>query len=260
MLNESAQRYDTLIFNPLMRQYYGSNGYFNVGYWDAGISTQKQACDNLVDRLARHIPNQAELILDAACGLGATTNHIAALHPSARVIGVNLSARQVEHCRQAVPGCQFLQMDATRMGLRDLVFDAVLCVEAAFHFHTRRDFLREAWRMLKPGGYLVLTDILFRSEQWAGAWTVPRENYVADLNAYREIIADAGFDSIVIEDATEVCWVRCWREVKHWVDRQYRAGELDVGLWTIWMRVAAGLGSGAEHYLIMSARKDQGAR
>ena len=42
-----------------------------------------------------------------------------------------------------VPGRHFLQMDAARMAFDEASFDVVLCVEAAFHFDTRRDFLRE---------------------------------------------------------------------------------------------------------------------
>jgi MPBQ/MSBQ methyltransferase len=259
-VDEFALRYDQLIFDPLMRQYYGPSGYYNVGYWEAGLATQEQACDRLVERLVSVIPDRAGTILDAACGLGATTRRIASLRPASRVIGVNISARQLEHCRHIAPDCHFLQMDATQTGLRDSMFDAVVCVEAAFHFNTRTDFFREAWRMLKPGGCLVLSDILFRSEQWAGAWTVPRENYLTGLDAYREIVADVGFDSIAIEDATEACWASYWREVKHWVDRQHSAGELDRGMWQMWMRIAAELESGAvESYLLMTAQKSRAA-
>jgi ubiquinone/menaquinone biosynthesis C-methylase UbiE len=46
-------------------------------------------------------------------------------------------------------------MDAARLAFADAQFDAVICVEAAFHFDTRAAFLREALRVLKPAGALT---------------------------------------------------------------------------------------------------------
>lgn len=255
-MNEFVSRYDQIIFDPLIRQYYGAKAYYNVGYWDTGISTQEQACDRLVERLLSSVPVHEQTILDVACGLGATTSQIAFLRPSARIVGVNISARQLESCRHSAPSRDFLQMDANSFGLRDSSFEVVVCVEAAFHFHTRRDFLREAWRVLKPGGYLLLSDILFCSEQWAGAWTVPRENYVTDLAGYREIVAHEGFDAIIIDDATEACWTSYWRQLKHWLDRQHSTGEIDSDTWQMWTRIISGLTTEAvANYLLVSARK-----
>lgn len=255
-MDEFELRYDQLIFDPLMRQYYGSKGYYNVGYWGASISTPEQACDNLVERLVSGLPEQAETILDVACGLGATTRHLLALRPAARVVGVNISARQLERCRQVAPTCHFLQMDATRIGLRDSLFDAVVCVEAAFHFQTRRDFLREAWRLLKPGGQLLLSDILFRSEQWAGAWTVPRENSLPGIADYRRILNEVGFEDLMVVDATEACWSSFCRNLGYWIDTKHDAAEIREHEWQMWTRLINGLTTEAvSHYLMVTARK-----
>jgi ubiquinone/menaquinone biosynthesis C-methylase UbiE len=42
-------------------------------------------------------------------------------------------------------------MDAVEMDFADHSFEQIICVEAAFYFNTRRQFLQEAWRVLKPG-------------------------------------------------------------------------------------------------------------
>jgi ubiquinone/menaquinone biosynthesis C-methylase UbiE len=53
-------------------------------------------------------------------------------------------------------------MDATHLAFADRVFEQILCVESAFHFQTRAQFFAEAYRVLKPGGAVVLWDMLFR--------------------------------------------------------------------------------------------------
>ena len=54
-----------------------------------------------------------------------------------------------------------------------LIFSA----EAAFHFNTRRDFFTQAYRALKPGGSLLVADILLDGEHPFSkkmlAWDVP---------------------------------------------------------------------------------------
>ena len=61
--------------------------------------------------------------------------------------------------------------------------------------------------MLKPGGSLVLSDILFRTMFNAVVpfGQVPRANLIAGIDEYRTRLAAAGFAAVVVIDATAPC-------------------------------------------------------
>jgi cyclopropane fatty-acyl-phospholipid synthase-like methyltransferase len=250
-----VERYDALIFDSVLRGYYGGTGFYNVGLWAEGTPDQAGASRALVDRLLTHVAVGASAILDVGCGLGATTAQIAARRPSAAVTGVNVSPRQLQACRETAPSCRFELMDAARMTFADRSFDAVVCVEAAFHFDTRADFLREAGRVLRPGGTLTMSDMLFAGPDWAGAWTVPGANHVAGVAAYRALLADAGFDVVECDDVVG-SWDEWCRRLGAWIEKRHRDGEVDAETHRLWSTVVGRLSIGTlEHLLIVAARR-----
>jgi SAM-dependent methyltransferase len=53
-------------------------------------------------------------------------------------------------------------------------FDAVLCVDAAYHFSPRADFLAQAFERLRPGGRLAFTDLTLSGRAGLGLRTAAR--------------------------------------------------------------------------------------
>ena len=156
--NEFLSIFDSLILDPLTRKIYGQKEFFNVGYWRSDTQNQQSACFNLMEKLLEFIPEKKGTILDVGCGLGATTSHLLKYYSSADVMGINISAKQIERSTVNAPSCNFICMDAVRMEFEDDLFDNIICVEAPFYFDTREKFLKEALRVLKPGGNLILCD------------------------------------------------------------------------------------------------------
>jgi len=113
-----------------------------------------------------------ERVLDVGCGRGYTTALLGRM--GCEALGVDLLEANVATATALYgeePGVRFAQADATRLPasaadleLGDASFDAVHCLEAAFHFGAkgRRAFLEESARILRPGGRLVLVDFTWR--------------------------------------------------------------------------------------------------
>lgn len=203
---EFAERYDDIIRHPRMQALYGGSGYFNVGYWADGIQDQPRACDRLVDELASRIPADSALILDVGCGLGAGTRRLAAHFRDARVIGCNISLWQLaEAKRRGV--AEMVEMDAADMPFADGAVDAVVAMESAQHFETRERFMSEAWRVLRPGGVVVLADMLFADREPIGSWMLPAANHVPDLDSYAGLLRRIGFGDVDVRDVTAATWV-----------------------------------------------------
>ena len=128
-------------------------------------------------------------VLDVGCGLGGTLASINAVHSGMPLLGLNLDARQLALCRglEAHNGNQFhwLQADACALPLAAASVERVLCIEAMFHFASRRRFFAEAARVLVPGGLLVCSDIVYRPPSGQG----PGDD---ELAAHRELLAGFG--------------------------------------------------------------------
>jgi len=197
--------YDQMFRSDIHEEMFNGSGFSNWGFWSADTQTAVQASEQLVDRLVAPIPHRGA-VLDVACGSGGTTARLARLFDE--VTAINASAYQVERTQARVPGCRALQMDGSALAFPDASFDAVICVEAAFHFPSRARFIAEANRVLKPGGWLALSDLLIAAPQESFAMRrlaelpptmMPYAN-LWNLPTYRDLFEVLGF-KVTIESS-----------------------------------------------------------
>ena len=179
------------------------------GFWRTGRESSAEATGALVrlveDRL--HLePRQT--VCDIGCGYGATGADLAARR-DVTVVGLTLSEAQEQVARSRdAPGFTCLRRDWLDNGLPDAAFDRAYAIESSEHMSDKALFFAEAWRVLRPGGRLVVCAWLEGGS--ACPWEVRhllkpicREGRLPGMGSrtdYEELAARAGFQAESYED------------------------------------------------------------
>ena len=212
-----------------IREYYSQSNWLYKYAWYAGRSlglhfgfadgTTVNHTEALINQY-RYVIRKGNIgngmrVLDAGCGVGGASIYIAQM-TGAHCVGISIVPEQIMEAREnaikVVVGdrTEFLMADYMATECPPATFDVVFGIESVCYATTKKDFVAEAYRILKPGGMLILTDgyrmreVKNRAEKrllktFCEGWRLA--DLVSVGNMSRAIRA-GGFENVVVEDKT----------------------------------------------------------
>lgn len=190
-------------------------GALHFGFYDRRIRNHVTALRRMTGYLASVVGITPEdRIMDAGCGIGGCAIRIAD-HFGCRATGVNITPFQVTAAREAahragVDGLvEFVEADFTDTGLPDASHTVVWALESVVHVDDKEAFVREAHRVLAPGGRLMIAEYLVREDPaptpaqeeelatWCRGWAMPG---LLTAGEYERLLHKQGFEDVRIVD------------------------------------------------------------
>jgi SAM-dependent methyltransferase len=129
-------------------------------YWDDRWNRHPVANDfqtrrgNAILEILRSLPLENPEILDYGCGTGWFTEKLSRI---GRATGIDLSEAAIAIARQNFPDVEYVAGNVLEMGLQSDRYDVIVSQEVIAHIEDQSGYLEGIARILKRGGYLIIT-------------------------------------------------------------------------------------------------------
>ena len=139
----------------------------HLGYYEKGVRSHRDSVFHMNDvswQLLGLNEETSYQILDAGCGVGGTSIYLAQKYPKISFTGITIvpahitMAARFAHKRNVTANTRFLLQNYCQTLLPSNSFDGIIALESVIYAHANEDFLREMYRVLKPGGHVSIID------------------------------------------------------------------------------------------------------
>ncbi|MFI6448282.1 methyltransferase domain-containing protein [Kitasatospora sp. NPDC050543] len=241
---------------PAVQRTYGSDdlslaasfagGYINFGDWSTlgrtgppDRAARVRSQQELYRRVLREFPDPTHSrVAEVGCGRGLGCALALAELGFAAVTGVDIHPQQVARARAANAALltsrpdrlDYVTGSADRLPFADGRLDGLYSVEAAQHFRELAGFAREAARVLRPGGRLVVTTFFSSGPAAAEPLREVLASFASGLDVAHPIdgfsaeLSRAGFAEVRVRSIGEAVWPG--------FDRYLAGGAVPPGHWS----------------------------
>ncbi len=143
---------------------HNSKCWMNVGYWEKA-EYYNDANEALADKLAEfcHFSSGSNL-LDVGCGCGEQDFYWKKCFPQLNIHAMDITPLHIKIAKKRAEteksNIRFAVGNACDLGFENETFDRVAALDCAYHFDPREQFMHEAFRVLKKGGYYSASEML----------------------------------------------------------------------------------------------------
>jgi len=155
-------------------------------------------------------------ILDVGCGGGRTVSKLAAIATQGKVYGLDYSPASVAVAEKinrqwiAIGRVEIREGSVSRMPYADSTFDLVTAVETHFWWPDLPGDMREVFRVVKPGGRLLVIAEIYKGATTASARLAekyPTGMKLLTIDEHRDLFQNTGYTDVRITVDAAKGWI-----------------------------------------------------
>jgi len=183
--------------------------------------------------LAQHLQD-AKTVLSVGCGPGVFLRELAAIHPNAEFVGVDVSAQRIHEAEarlRGVPNARVQIGDVQALPFESDSFDFVFCRFLMEYLPDKRHALQEMVRICRGGGKILLQDL-----DGQLVWHSPEDPELQQtIERVTSRLASTGFDPFVGRKLFNLCFGAGLAEINVQIDPYHLyAGSIDNEQFDLW--------------------------